>query len=498
MAQLREVKRAPSKEIGQLVSRFKEGHTLVKAGSGHFHILGPDKTLVRGDDNQPISLAGTPAAGGPHYMKRITSLLEKADVLATNGSTPRESTPNEELRAEQQQAQRSAAELQASAKRFMKESEVWVKKLGGWDQRGINADLSLILLDIGPEVFGTRESAATALALVKRGDTPGERSLDVFWRLHEQMMAEEDPREFYFDRVRELRGFNPVITTGGDEWPYEVKLIKLDELFADEAYQRPVHELFARDLTLKFDERLVGVIDVSLRKDGRGAIMDGLQRTTAMREVGKQSCYAAVYRGMTLAEEAEFFFHKNRDRKAIHPYYHFRARQVAGDDTAKAINAIVERYGFKLAVGAVQPNHIAAIKAVEKVYSWYSPFRDECLTPTVETIKGLWQGRKAATDGELIRGLGRFFQVYADTEIQFDHWHEVLAELGPQLVIGRAKDSITHLTGGRGGSSGGLGVGRTLAEIHNAGLPRINRLDLHRLSPTPSVRVRHMKLATGE
>lgn len=483
-----------NKDVAALVERFKTGYTLMKSGSGHFHVVGPNGE-VRNEKGQPISIPGTPKAGGPHALKRLKADLEKVGVLDTNGKPTRERTPDEELRSRTAGNYSAVTEQQEQVKEFRKKSEPWIKRLGGWDQRGLVTDLALIAHNLEPAL--PLDSLAAAVSKVKSGDAPGTANLAALWKVHDQMMEAEDPREFYFDTIRELRGFTPVTVAPGAEWPFVVELVKLDDMIVDETYQRPVHDVFTRDLVLKFDERLVGTIDLSKRKQGQYAILDGLQRYTTMGQVGKTAAWAAVYAGMTVEDEAAFFYHKNRDRKMIHPYYHFRARLVAGDSGTQEINRIVEKHGFRLYTSSGSGTDIAAIAAVERVYAFSSPFREECLTPALSLIKRLWSGRKASTDGELIRGLGRFFQVYDDPEINYKHLDEILAELGPGLVIGRAKDNVAHLTGGRGGSSGGFGIGRTIAEIHNTGLTRPERLDIRRLSSNPSVRANALALAPG-
>jgi len=492
------LKQVANTDVRELLSQLKEGYTLERSGSDHFHILDPEGKPVRAKGNsRPISVPGTPKSSGPHYMKRLTANLTDAGVLSNGTGPKRETTPDQELRDTNRQSHMAVAEQQEQVKEFLKVSEPWIKRLGGWDHRGVVTDLGRIVSHL---TNGDRDlqAAAAAISKVKAGEAPGGTNMAALWKLHETMMAQEDPREYYYDMVRELRGLTPVKLEGGAEWPFEVDLIPVEKLFADETYQRPIHDNFARDMVLKFDEQLVGTIDVSERKDGRYAIMDGLQRTTAMTEVGKTAAWAAVYSGLTVAEEAAFFYHKNRDRKMIHPYYHFRARLVSGDPAAKEVNDIVEGFGFQLYNSSGIDHQIAAIKAVEKVFEFSSPWREECLTPSLDLIKRLWFGRKSATDGDLIRGLGRFFQVYADWEIQTKHLEEILAELGPQLVIGRAKDSIQSITGGRGGSSGGFGIGRTIAEIHNTGLTRDKKIDMRRLSPAPGVRTQAMALAELE
>src|SRR5262245_33102389 len=92
-----------------------------------------------------------------------------------------------------------------------------------------------------------------------------------------------------------------------EEWPFEVKLLPLDRLLVDDTYQRPPHKKFIADNVEAFDETLVGTIDVSERRNGY-AILDGQQRYLMMQQVRKAACYCSVYTGMSVPEEAAFFY----------------------------------------------------------------------------------------------------------------------------------------------------------------------------------------------
>ncbi len=96
------------------------------------------------------------------------------------------------------------------------------------------------------------------------------------------------------------------------EWPFTVELLSLDWLFADERYQRELIPAFVQAKAARFDPTLVGVLDVSERDETSFALLDGLQRSGMCAEVDKQAVWCAVYRGMTLADEARHFADKNK------------------------------------------------------------------------------------------------------------------------------------------------------------------------------------------
>lgn len=268
------------------------------------------------------------------------------------------------------------------------------------------------------------------------------------------------------------------------EWPFDVGLIPLRDMLVDDTYQRPPHHDFIARTAQQFDATLVGTIDVSERKNGSYAILDGQQRYFVMLQVGKTACFAAIYRDMTIEDEAGFFFRKNRDRNAMKPYYSFRARRVAGDPVAQDIVKIVESEGFSLGPVSNEDDVIGAIRAVENVHAMTADHRSECLSPTLYTIREALKGRKASFDSWVIQGLGRLWQNYTDSEVDIQALTEGLSEIGAQGLIGQAREaSRSQPNSSKGGVSMPYLIARKAGEAHNKalGANRKARLDLRRL-----------------
>lgn len=252
------------------------------------------------------------------------------------------------------------------------------------------------------------------------------------------------------------------------EWPFEVGLVYVRDLLVDDTYQRPPHHRFISEMAANFDPTLVGTIDVNARKGGVFAVLDGQQRLGAMTQVGKTACYCSIYTGMSIQDEAGFFFRKNRDRKSMKVYYAFRARTIAGDAEAIAIRDTVEAQGFTLGESSNERDVIGAIRAIEIAYSYSSPHRDESLTPALVTIHKSVFGRKGSLDAWLIQGLGRFWQNYADSEVDQKIVQETLSELGPTNFLGRVREKqVTSSTGGVRGVSQPWVAARVLVDEYN-------------------------------
>jgi hypothetical protein len=270
----------------------------------------------------------------------------------------------------------------------------------------------------------------------------------IWTKLVEHLEGAPDPVGEWYTLVREARGL-PADTVevrlpkgSEDEWPFRVELLPLDRLIVDrDAYQRPVSWPFVRREAARYDASLVGTIDVAQRSPSSFAILDGQQRSEIVRLVGKTTIWCSIYAGLDVQSEALFFLRKNRDRKTMHPYYTFRALLTAGDETSIAINQIVERHGYKLAITAPRDDrttNIAAITAVRTAYSRKMPDGTPTLEPTLELLRKSTFGRQGGQDGILIRGLSRVLVERPDVDLEVIGRH--LLENGPELVLGRARD----------------------------------------------------------
>ena len=224
-----------------------------------------------------------------------------------------------------------------------------------------------------------------------------------------------------------------------DGWPFTVELLQLKNLMVDLTYQRPPQENFVQQIVENFDEILVGTLDVAEREDGTHAILDGAQRFEALKKF-KTNVWCSVYTDMDITDEAMFFYKKNRNRRSVHPFYQFRALMVTGDKKSIAINRIVKSEGYQLGIGGIPDDTITAIRAVEDCYEMRSLQRKESLSATMHILRQCYFGRKSGKEGELIRGLGKFFQPFGEDEIDTDWLIDCLSGQNPQVLLGRAAD----------------------------------------------------------
>lgn len=262
-------------------------------------------------------------------------------------------------------------------------------------------------------------------------------------------------------------------STMAADWGYKIRLVRLSDLIVDDRYQRPLNEVWIRQRMEVFDPYLVGTLDVSERKDGTLAIMDGQQRAELLRNVGYLDVHAALYPRMSLEDEAAFFVRKNRDRKNMTPFYTYRAKLVAGDPITIEVNDTVTTAGFTISGQTNDKDAIGAVRAVEKTYVMQTDHWDEVLTPTLSVIQGSVYGRRHSLDGDVIQGLGRFHQAFARDEFDNTKLMEIVSNVGPTTLIGRASD-LTHT--GRASNRAG-NVARVLVTEYNNNRNGNPRLD---------------------
>lgn len=468
--------------LGEVQRRLKRGYAIERTRGGHFRLRNPRGELVQ-YQGKNLTLTGT---GRSDAQSRMETALKSARVLKAETKPRRTRHSDAGIQAMQAANRQAVLERRAKTRTLKAEMEPWMKTIGA-STPGVVWDLARYLHETADGVFLNPEGAVHSIRNVMVGNGIRDEPREALQALSDRFRAEAEPLLLYIEIARQARGIDTSEALGavelpaGKEWPFTMKLIEVTACFADERYQRPPGQRFVRDIVLNFDERLVGAIQASAREDGRFALLDGQTRWLAMQIIGKHRCWAAIYEGMDLAAEARFFYRVNKHRKTVSPFYGFRARVLSGEEKAVAIQAAVEAAGLKIRPDTSgERGQVAAVAALETVYDTPSAVREDTLAPVLAVLGTTWKGLKKSTDSELLRGLGRFFAVYADSEIVPDHLEDQLQALGPQLVIARARD-VGGSVASPSKRATGLSAARALVAIYNTGLARSSRLDPARL-----------------
>lgn len=190
-----------------------------------------------------------------------------------------------------------------------------------------------------------------------------------------------------------------------------------DELRVDTRYQRAIRKGRVRRIVKNFRNTGFSFLTLSARDDGTFVVLDGQHRLTAIRELGwgEHPLPCVVYRGLTLEDEAEIFESTQSPsaRLSLAPADRFKARLIAKETTALAINATVEAFGYHLNFtgGTTRdPNDIDAISAIEFVWNRHGP--GSLSTLLAITRAAFPTSENVHLSGALLAGLSSFLHRY--------------------------------------------------------------------------------------
>lgn len=213
--------------------------------------------------------------------------------------------------------------------------------------------------------------------------------------------------------------------------------VSIDKLVVDGKYQRPVEEKRVERIVNEFDSKLLGTLELSERKNGTFAVIDGQHRYEALKRVGRKTVPSLVHKNLTVKEEADLFARTNMGRKPLTPVQRFRAQVFAGDPQAVAISKIVTKCGFKVDYSetSTELGAIASVVALEQAYRNHG---GEHLTQMLETIRDLWFGERYAVSANIIRGMGKFLMMYGEN---LNQTHlDRLSRTPSQAIVRRAQE----------------------------------------------------------
>lgn len=224
--------------------------------------------------------------------------------------------------------------------------------------------------------------------------------------------------------------------------PY-VTALPATALFADDAYQRDLDEARVGRMTRDYDPALVGIIEVSARRDPAGdvtryAILDGQHRWALVRNVADDSSaphlVCRVHTGLTIDEEATLYHRLNTTRKQLTGWDRWKARRSAGDPVALAIEKAATDAGYTISYRLIRGT-ITATKACENVYKIGGT---PLLVEVLNTIRTAYRDDTDAVTAGIIHGLGHILSAYDRDELDHARLVEALAGIVPRQLNARA------------------------------------------------------------
>lgn len=257
-----------------------------------------------------------------------------------------------------------------------------------------------------------------------------------------------------------------------------VELLPVDDLFIDSMYQRPFDAGRVAQMSNNWDWLGCGTLAVSMRQDGKFAVLDGQQRLGAIRLQGYKEAPCRVYVDLTQMQEAALFELLNKNKK---PGFNdlFKSRLMRGEEVAKMINLACENVGYHLdperkhAGERAKDSHfyIQTMAGLERIYKNGGVTH---LMDVLKFVKSVWAPQYLEKQEMVISGVAFFLKLYPKAN---------MPELRAKLIKQGLNKSVQMALqwGAVHGKSGGSGNhGKAFAEgmliTYNAGRQESNRI----------------------
>lgn len=193
--------------------------------------------------------------------------------------------------------------------------------------------------------------------------------------------------------------------------PPTLEFRPLGELSVDESYQRSIETepsgRLIRRIAQFWDWGLCQPLAVARRQDGTLMVVDGQHRLAAARmrgDIAHIPCVITAY--ANTGDEAAAFVALNQNRKPLQPLDLFKAALAAEDETAIAVQIILEGAGLKLAPHTNwqfwKPGMLANVNALQSIYRRHG---GKVLAVTLKAIAIGFEGAQLRFAGTVFNGL---------------------------------------------------------------------------------------------
>jgi hypothetical protein len=253
-----------------------------------------------------------------------------------------------------------------------------------------------------------------------------------------------------------------------------IELVPVTNMFREPEYASPLKVHKVNWYVEHWDSLRCLFLVLSLRDDGRFAIIDGSHRHAAAEARGEPKILPGIVLiDQTLEQEAELFRALNEDRRIPSRMDIFRAAWVHGDVQARGIRSTCQTAGFDVAIEGKGPNRIMAVGALEMIWSKTAA---RGLLDMLSIIHDAWGNDgtvQGTTHGYVLLGLMAFWIRYVDAP-KYDRGELVnkLRASLPGIILGRSQGHRSRTNG----LTPTLAVGKEILHTYNATLPVSRRL----------------------
>lgn len=246
----------------------------------------------------------------------------------------------------------------------------------------------------------------------------------------------------------------------------EFRWLPIEQLFVAD-YGRPASNVKIKKLVRDWDSEGIGMLMVSIRPDGRCAIIDGQHRWLAAKIKGERFVPARVYRDMQYEREAELYGLFATVNKQG-PSDRLRARIEAREPVALALKATIEKHGLTVGFGgSSKDGRLTAIDAADKMAQVIGM---DGLDRELGILTDIWGIDPAALSSTMLFGMAIFLRRYENIpEFSRAHLISSLRNHTARKLMAQAREMKDILTTAVTGVSGGS-IGFTLLAAYNKGL----------------------------
>jgi hypothetical protein len=192
------------------------------------------------------------------------------------------------------------------------------------------------------------------------------------------------------------------------------RTVAVSELQTDPSYQRDVKPKHKK-IVANFDPHSFGVPIIAEREDKSLWIVDGLQRITAIRELGHTEVHVRVFRSEGAEHEAAVYKRVNLDRTKLTSQEEFKALLTAHDPVAWAIKETVESCRYRLMLGTRSRPRARDLTCFKTLISIHNTKGPEALKFALNMLTRCWPGDQEGTQSSFLDGLATFYADNAET-----------------------------------------------------------------------------------
>lgn len=255
---------------------------------------------------------------------------------------------------------------------------------------------------------------------------------------------------------------------------FEEEYIKVKDLSIDRVVQRGfLDPKKVERIVNNFNPAALGIITVSRRGKMVNIVLDGAHRVEAVRRLtggdGEVLCH--VFTNLTREVEAQMFLDLNAGNQP-HLIDRFKVRIVAGDAVAKAMDEVLNAYGWKVdnrngsgffqPVGAAEKIYkLGKVKDKDGVEKYADLFQD-----AVMVLSHAWKGQQASMMAPLLEAVAALLLEYR-SDLDTGRLERALANYsgGPHGLLEDGRQLARSL---RGRPS--MGIAARLVDEYNMGL----------------------------